>query len=160
MVQTAQGSNAKVFHQHEFIQAGFSPEGVEKVWNISLGPLLEILKFVLKLLNFVRISTVFKVNTVHLRYILEIGKQEYKTTSVDLFEFVFLQSLHGRQDERILHELKEWNNSFISVQQFMDDLAVAKGRIRSIQEEVSGKDTEFNSQPPYLGHRQLFKNAI
>lgn len=49
------------------------------------------------------------------------------------------QSLHGRQDERILHQLKEWNNNFISVQQFMDDLAVAKGRIRSVQEEVLKK---------------------
>ena len=48
-----------------------------------------------------------------------------------------MQSLHGRQDERILHELKEWHNNFISVQHFMDDLAVAKGRIRSIQEEVA-----------------------
>ena len=50
------------------------------------------------------------------------------------------QSLHGRQDERVLHELKEWNNNFISVQDFMDDLAVAKGRIRSIQEEVQSND--------------------
>lgn len=50
-----------------------------------------------------------------------------------------MQSLHGRQDEGILHELKEWHNNFISVQHFMDDLAVAKGRIRSIQEEVVGK---------------------
>ena len=31
VVQTAHGSNAKVFHQHEFMQAGFSPEDVEKV---------------------------------------------------------------------------------------------------------------------------------
>ena len=31
VVQTAQGSNAKVFHQHEFMQAGFSPEDIEKV---------------------------------------------------------------------------------------------------------------------------------
>ena len=56
-----------------------------------------------------------------------------------LFSLSDAQSLHGRQDERILHELKEWHNNFISVQHFMDDLAVAKGRIRSIQEEVAKK---------------------
>ena len=40
VVQTAQGSNAKVFHQHEFMQAGFSPEDVEKVGvsNIHAQP--------------------------------------------------------------------------------------------------------------------------
>ena len=31
VVQTAQGPNAKVFHQHEFKEAGFSPAGIEKV---------------------------------------------------------------------------------------------------------------------------------
>ncbi len=46
------------------------------------------------------------------------------------------QSLHGRQDERVLHELKEWEGNFISVQQFMDDLAVTKGRVWSLQENV------------------------
>lgn len=62
------------------------------------------------------------------------------------------QSLHGRQDERILHELKEWHNNFISVQHFMDDLAVAKGRIRSIQEEVAREMSQMHTQMYSLVH--------
>ena len=108
MVQTAQGSNAKVFHQHEFIQAGFSPEDVEKVSAKQY---------------FFRCLAVTHTHT-------------YTHHSLS-GEHAYTQSLHGRQDERILHELKEWHNNFISVQKFMDDLAVAKGRIRSIQEEVA-----------------------
>ena len=47
-----------------------------------------------------------------------------------------MQSLHGRQDERVLHELKEWQNSFIDVQTLMDSLAVSRGRVRDLQEKV------------------------
>ena len=75
VVQTAHGPNSKVFHQHEFLEAGFSPEEVEK-------------------------------------------------------------SLHGRQDERVLHELREWRKNFIDIQQYMDDLAMARGRARNLKEEV------------------------
>ena len=71
----------------------------------------------------------------------------------------FVQSLHGRQDERILHELKEWKKNFISVQQFMDDLAVSKGRIRSIQEEViASSQQRLTSSVPVTS--RLSKNAI
>ena len=31
VVQTSHGSNAKVFHQHEYIEAGFSVDDIEKV---------------------------------------------------------------------------------------------------------------------------------
>lgn len=31
IVQVTKGSNAKVFHQHEFMEAGFNPDEVEKV---------------------------------------------------------------------------------------------------------------------------------
>lgn len=74
-MQTAHGPNAKVFHQYEFLEAGFSVQEVEK-------------------------------------------------------------SLHGRQDERVLHELREWGKNFIDIQQFMDDLAVARGRARDLKEDV------------------------
>ena len=46
------------------------------------------------------------------------------------------RSLHGRQDERVLHELREWRKNFIDIQQYMDDLAVARGRARNLKEEV------------------------
>ena len=46
------------------------------------------------------------------------------------------QTLHGRQDERVLHELREWQNNFIDVQHYMDNLAVARGRARNLKEEV------------------------
>lgn len=75
VVQTAHGPNVKVFYQHEFLEAGFNPEEVEK-------------------------------------------------------------SLHGRQDERVLHELREWEKNFIDIQQYMDDLAIARGRARTLKEEV------------------------
>lgn len=75
VVQTAHGPNAKVFHQYEFLEAGFSVQEIEK-------------------------------------------------------------SLHGRQDERVLHELREWGKNFIDIQQFMDDLAVARGRARDLKEDV------------------------
>ena len=75
VVQTAHGPNAKVFHQHEFLEAGFSVQEVEK-------------------------------------------------------------SLHGRQDERVLHELREWAKNFIDIQQYMDNLAVARGRARDLKDEV------------------------
>ena len=76
VVQTARGPNAKVFHQHEFLEAGFSVQEVER-------------------------------------------------------------SLHGRQDERVLHELREWAKNFIDIQQYMDDLAVARGRARDLKDDVS-----------------------
>ena len=76
VVQTAHGPNARVFHQHEFLEAGFSVQEVER-------------------------------------------------------------SLHGRQDERVLHELREWAKNFIDIQQYMDDLAVARGRARDLKEDVS-----------------------
>ena len=75
VVQTAHGPNARVFHQHEFLEAGFSVQEVER-------------------------------------------------------------SLHGRQDERVLHELREWAKNFIDIQQYMDDLAVARGRARDLKEDV------------------------
>ena len=62
------------------------------------------------------------------------------------------QSLHGRQDERVLHELREWQNNFINVQQYMDNLAVARGRARNLKEEVS-ITMEMTSSPPL---RQLY----
>jgi len=31
VVQTARGTNAKVYHQHEFLEAGFNPEEIERV---------------------------------------------------------------------------------------------------------------------------------
>ena len=76
VVQTANKPNAKVFHQQEFLEAGFSLQEVEK-------------------------------------------------------------SLHGRQDERVLHELREWAKNFIDIQQYMDDLAMARGRARDLKEEVN-----------------------
>lgn len=76
VVQTAHGPNAKVFHQHEFLEAGFSVQEVEK-------------------------------------------------------------SLHGRQDERVLHELREWVKNFIDIQQYIEDMAVARGRARDLKDDVS-----------------------
>ncbi len=35
-----------------------------------------------------------------------------------------------------MHELREWRNSFINVQSYMDDLVVCRGRIGNMQEEV------------------------
>ena len=87
VVQTAHGPNAKVFHQYEFLEAGFSVQEVEK-------------------------------------------------------------SLHGRQDERVLHELREWAKNFIDIQQFMDDLAVARGRARDLKEDVR----ESSSLPVWSVH--------
>lgn len=95
IVQVAQGPNAKVFHQQEFIQAGFKPEEVEKV----CVPLCETIT----------------------------------TTSP---HYLHTQSLHGRADERILHELKEWRNNFINIQSYMDNLVICKGKLRDLQEEV------------------------
>ena len=46
------------------------------------------------------------------------------------------KSLHGRQDERVLHELREWAKNYIDIQQYMEDLAVARGRARDLKEEV------------------------
>lgn len=37
IVQVAKGPNAKVFHQHEFIEAGFNPEEVEKVRMLTIS---------------------------------------------------------------------------------------------------------------------------
>ena len=53
--------------------------------------------------------------------------------------FLLVQTLHGRQDERVLHELKEWHNNFISVQEYMDELALVKGKARNLKEDVSGR---------------------
>lgn len=75
VVQTAHGPNAKVFHQHEFLEAGFSIQEVER-------------------------------------------------------------SLHGRQDERVIHELREWAKNYIDIQHYMDELAVARGRARDLKDEV------------------------
>lgn len=50
--------------------------------------------------------------------------------------FFALQTLRGKVDERISHELKEWRTNFISVQSYMDDLVVSRGKLRSVEEEV------------------------
>ena len=39
-------------------------------------------------------------------------------------------------DERISHELKEWRTNFVSVQSYMDDLVVSRGKLRSVEEKV------------------------
>lgn len=44
--------------------------------------------------------------------------------------------LHGNIDERISHELKEWKKNFVDVQGVMDNLMLAKGRVRGLTEEV------------------------
>jgi hypothetical protein len=46
------------------------------------------------------------------------------------------KSLGGRQDERVLHELREWHANFINVNVLMDDLAVCRGRNTSLKEEL------------------------
>ena len=53
------------------------------------------------------------------------------------FCWVFLKTLRGNQDERIIHELREWERNYTDVQQIMDDLVLARGRNQALKEEVS-----------------------
>ena len=48
-----------------------------------------------------------------------------------------LKTLRGNQDERIIHELREWERNYTDVQQIMDDLVLARGRNQALKEEVS-----------------------
>ena len=57
-----------------------------------------------------------------------------------MFVVDFLKTLRGNQDERIVHELKEWERNFTDVQKIMDDLVLARGRNQALKEEVSREE--------------------
>ena len=46
------------------------------------------------------------------------------------------QLLHRTSDERVSHELSEWRKGRIDVQELYDKLAIARGKIRGLEEDV------------------------
>lgn len=53
-----------------------------------------------------------------------------------LIRFHPAKTLQGHQDERIVHELREWERNFTDVQKLMDDLVLTRGRNEALKEEV------------------------
>ena len=50
---------------------------------------------------------------------------------------LLMQSLKGRQDDAVLHELNEWRKEFIDVQAVMDEFIGLRTRASELRTEVS-----------------------
>ena len=138
LVQTTTDPNEKVYHQQEILRAGFDPELVEQV------------------LTCIRCSsncTEDCLNQNHIIFWNHVYRSVCNGWREPLYSFgsnksqkwILLhymtssQSLHGRRDERILHELQEWDTNYVNVQQLLDDLLTTRGRVSSLNEEVRNK---------------------
>lgn len=165
IVQTASSLNAKVYLQHDFRLAGFDPQTVENVSsfkpclslptlvchphlvsvtpNPCLSPPSHICHSTLCVTpTFVLcVSPPTHVCHPHLRPLC-VTQPCVSPAALCLSPS---QSLSGRQDERVLHELREWRDNFVDVNAIMDDLAAASGRANSLNQEVSGGSEMYPS---------------
>lgn len=134
LVQTTSDPNEKVYHQQEILRAGFDPELVEQV----LTCIMCSSNCTDDCLN--QNLIIFR-NHVY-RSVCNGWGDHLHTNLNNQYCFTMwhhVQSLHGRRDERILHELQEWDTNYVNVQQLLDDLLTTRGRVSSLTEEVRNK---------------------